>query len=80
MMFAVNKPTGWAIDSITYSSPEYGAGQFNYLGDAVESDDRPGGADSLWESAVETIYPSVSGMGWAMYESDEENTSSSDRI
>ena len=43
MMFAVNKPTGWVIDSITYSSPEYGAGQFNYLGDAVESDDRPGG-------------------------------------
>ena len=77
MMFAVNKPTGWVIDSITYSSPEYGAGQFNYLGDAVESDDRPGGADSLWESAVETLYPSVSGMGWAMYESDTEDSTSS---
>ena len=36
MLFAVNKPTGWTIDSITYVSPEYGTGYFTYLGNEAD--------------------------------------------
>ena len=78
MMFAINKPTGWTIDTVTYTSPEHGTGHFNYLGNAADTDeDDPAGTDSLWEDALEALLPSVTGMGWAMYESDKDTVSSS---
>ena len=76
MLFAVNKPSGWTINSVTYVSPEHGTGSFNYLGnDADESD--PSGIDTGWEDSLEAFHPSVGGMHWQMYVSDQDSPSSS---
>ena len=77
MMFAINKPTGWTIDTVTYTSPEYGTGSFNYLGNANDVDEDEGGTESGWQDSVETLLPSATGMGWVMYESDKDTVSSS---
>ena len=74
MLFAVNKPSGWTIDSITYVSPEHGTGYFNYLGnDADETE--TGGIDIGWEDSVEAFHPSADGMHWQMYVSDKDTIS-----
>ena len=76
MLFAVNKPSGWTINSVTYVSPEHGTGSFNYLGnDADESD--PSGIDTGWEDSLEAFHPSADGMHWLMYVSDQDSPSSS---
>ena len=77
MLFAVNKPSGWTIDSITYVSPEYGTGYFNYLGNAVDEFglDSLGGIDVGWEDSVEAFHPSADGMHWQMYVSDKDTIS-----
>ena len=76
MLFAVNKPSGWTINSVTYVSPEHGTGSFNYLGnDADESD--PSGIDTGWEDSLEAFHPSADGMHWKMYVSDQDAPSSS---
>ena len=38
MLFAVNKPIGWTINSVTFSSPEQGDGTFSYLGNETDAD------------------------------------------
>ena len=76
MLFAVNKPTGWTIDSITYVSPEYGTGYFTYLGNEADEAEE-GGIEIGWEDSVEAFQPSADGMHWQMYVSDQDTTSSS---
>ncbi len=78
MLFAVHKPIGWVIDSITYTSPEHGNGIFTYLGNAAdEADDNPGGIDTGWEDSLEAVHPADSLMHWQMYVSDQDTTSAS---
>ncbi|MBH10002.1 MAG: hypothetical protein CMG74_06560 [Candidatus Marinimicrobia bacterium] len=77
MMFAINKPAGWTIDTVTYVSPEHGTGHFNYLGDAPDADEDEGGTEDGWETALEGLIPSTNGMGWKMYESDRDTVSTS---
>ena len=69
MLFAVNKPSGWTINSITYVSPEHGSGVFNYLGNDADEDET-GGIDTGWEDSVEAFHPSAENMHWQMYVSD----------
>ncbi|MFL3014685.1 MAG: choice-of-anchor X domain-containing protein [Candidatus Neomarinimicrobiota bacterium] len=71
MLFAVNKPTGWTINSVTFSSPEQGEGTFSYLGNETDADlAGAGGIDVGWEDSVETAHPSGEMMHWQMYLSD----------
>ena len=71
MLFAVNKPTGWTINSVTFSSPEQGEGTFSYLGNETDADlAGAGGIDVGWEDSVETAHPSEEMMHWQMYLSD----------
>ena len=71
MLFAVNKPTGWTINSVTFSSPEQGEGTFSYLGNETDADlAGVGGIDVGWEDSVETAHPSEEMMHWQMYLSD----------
>ena len=74
MLYAVNKPSGWMINSVAYTSPQHGDGAFAYLGDAVDYDDaaqQPGGLDEGWETALEEAHPSAEGMHWQLYMSDQ---------
>ncbi|OUX31968.1 MAG: hypothetical protein CBE24_04255, partial [bacterium TMED264] len=74
MLYAVNKPSGWMINSVAYTSPQHGDGVFAYLGDAVDYDDaaqQPGGLDEGWETALEEAHPSAEGMHWKLYMSDQ---------
>ena len=80
MLFAVQKPTGWTVNSVTYISPEHGEGTFSYLGN--ESDNivdvgngEGAGIDTGWEDAVELYFPSDDNMHWQMYISDRDTTS-----
>ena len=78
MLYAVHKPTGWTIDSVTYTSPEHGNGVFTYLGNAAdEADDNPAGIDTGWEDSLEAAYPADAGMHWQVYVSDQDTTSTS---
>jgi hypothetical protein len=78
LMFAVNKPTGWTIDGITYLSPEHGSGSFVYVGDAaLSSDEQNNDYNSVgWGTMVDTMHASTEGMHWQMYKSDRDTTSS----
>ena len=76
MLFAVNKPSGWTINSITYVSPEHGSGVFNYLGNDADEDET-GGIDTGWEDSIEAFQPSSENMHWQMYLSDKDTTSTS---
>ena len=80
MLFAVHKPSGWTIDSVTYDSPEHGAGVFTYLGNATDTlenaDGETGGIDSGWEDSLEAAHPADSAMHWQMFVSDKDTTSS----
>ena len=74
MLYAVNMPLGWTINSVAYTSPQHGDGAFAYLGDAVDYDDaaqQPGGLDEGWETALEEAHPSAEGMHWQLYMSDQ---------
>tara|TARA_Y100000748_G_scaffold303543_1_gene308993 strand:- start:2225 stop:4627 length:2403 start_codon:yes stop_codon:yes gene_type:complete len=78
MIFAVNKPVGWIINSMTYESQEHGEGVFEYKGNNDVDPDCPNcGTNSNWELELEENFPSVDGMHWQMYSSDrsEESTS-----
>ncbi len=78
MLFAVHKPVGWTIDSITYISPEHGTGVFTYLGNAAdEADDNPGGIDTGWEDSLQAASPADTLMHWQVYVSDQDTTSAS---
>ena len=71
MLFAVNKPIGWTINSVTFSSPEQGNGTFSYLGNETDADlAGAGGIDVGWEDSVEAAHPSEEMMHWQMYLSD----------
>jgi len=76
MLFAVMKPEGWTIDSMTYASPQHGDGTFSFLGNAVDEDEE-GGIMEGWQDSLEQDYPSPAGMHWQMYVSDRDTTSSS---
>ncbi len=71
MLYAVNKPIGWTINSVSFSSPQQGDGTFSYIGDGSDASlTGPAGLDEGWETAVETAHPSADGMHWQMYMSD----------
>ena len=71
MLYAINKPTGWTINSVSFSSPQQGDGTFSYIGDGSDAGlTGPAGLDEGWETAVETAHPSSEGMHWQMYMSD----------
>ena len=76
LLFAVNKPSGWTINSITYLSPEHGSGVFNYLGNDADEDEAAG-IDTGWEDSIEAFHPSAENMHWQMYVSDQDVPSSS---
>jgi len=79
MIFAVHKPTGWTINSVTYVSPEHGTGAFSYLGNDSDeaADGETGGIDVGWQDSLEAAYPADDGMHWQVYVSDKDTTSSS---
>ena len=37
MLYAINKPTGWTINSVSFSSPQQGDGTFSYIGDGSDA-------------------------------------------
>ena len=76
LLFAVNKPSGWTINSITYLSPEHGSGVFNYLGNDADENEAAG-IDTGWEDSIEAFHPSAENMHWQMYVSDQDVPSSS---
>ena len=70
MLFAVNKPIGWTINSVTFSSQNR-AKDFSYLGNETDADlAGAGGIDVGWEDSVEAAHPSEEMMHWQMYLSD----------
>ena len=78
MIFAVNKPIGWTINSMTYDSPEHGSGVFDYKGNNDVDPDCPDcGTNENWELELEQNFPSPDGMHWQMYSSDRSEESSS---
>ena len=76
MLFAVNKPEAWIINEIYYSSPEYGEGIFNYLGNDADENEAAG-IDFGWEDSLEQGFPSSADYHWQMYVSDRDETSTS---
>jgi len=81
MLFAVHKPTGWTIDSVTYESSNHGTGVFNYLGNDPDTDPtadgETGGIDVGWEDSLQAAHPADTLMHWQVYVSDKDTTSSS---
>ena len=78
MLFGINKPTGWIINSVTYLSPEHGEGIFEYLGNEQDEPDCVDcGIDTGWENELEGSYPSPTGLHWQMFVSDKDTISTS---
>ena len=57
--FAVNKPIGWTINSVTFSSPEQGDGTLSYLVTKQMHDLAGAGIDVGWEDSVEAAHPAT---------------------
>ena len=68
MLFAVNKPEDWTINSVSFSSPQQGDGDLSYLGnDSDASLTGSAGIDEGWEDSLEVNHPSDEGSHWSVY-------------
>ena len=77
MLYAVQKPEDWTINSVTFTSPQQGDGTLSYLGNGSDASlTENSGIDEGWEDSLTANYPPAAGSHWAVYMSDAAATSS----
>ena len=77
MLYAVQKPEDWTINSVTFMSPQQGNGTLSYIGNGSDASlTGSSGIDEGWEDSLTTNYPPAEGSHWVVYMSDAAATSS----
>ena len=77
MLFAVNKPEDWTINSVSFSSPQQGDGDLSILGNESDASlTGSAGIDEGWEDSLEVNHPSDEGSHWSVYISNAAASSS----
>ena len=77
MLYAVQKPEDWTINSVTFTSPQQGNGTLSYIGNGSDASlTGSSGIDEGWEDSLTTNYPPAEGSHWVVYMSDAAATSS----
>ena len=77
MLYAVQKPEDWTINSVTFTSPQQGDGTLSYLGNGSDASlTENSGIDEGWEDSLTANYPPAAGSHWVVYMSDAAATSS----
>ena len=77
MLFAVNKPEDWTINSVSFYSPQQGDGDLSILGNESDASlTGSAGIDEGWEDSLEVNHPSDEGSHWSVYISNAAASSS----